>query len=833
MLKKFVIGLAVLACFGKTFAADDVAAWKIAGDKIVTRFAKDVDPAAPLPEYPRPQMVRGDWKNLNGLWDYAITAKDAAQPTNWDGKILVPYPIESALSGVGKTVGSDKRLWYRRTFTVPKEWSGKTILLHFGAVDWETTVIVNGEKVGDVHTGGYTPFTFGSDAKSPGVAAFKVGEENEIVVSVWDPTSDSYQPRGKQINNPHGIWYTPVTGIWQTVWLEAVPKQFVSNFKLTPSLKDGTLQIEAQCIGSPEATRTNAQNASLRNRRNNAGNAAGRANSVNNANGANGAVLKAIATFKNESRTEEKTGSGVSVRASAVASQSAVATPLAFTEGEVAVASLTLPVAPVMPWTPDTPNLYDLTLVLEVNGKVVDEVKSYFAMREISLGKGEDGITRMMLNGKFLFQHGPLDQGWWPDGLYTAPTDEALRYDVEMTKNFGYNTLRKHVKTEPARFYYHCDKLGMLVWQDMPSGDRYIGPNDPDYTRTPESAACYEKEWSEIVAALYNSPCIVAWVPFNEGWGQFDTTRILDWTKELDPTRLVDGPSGWSDRGSGDMHDAHIYRGPGMFPPSEKRATVLGEYGGLGLPVAGHTWVVSDANWGYGGNLKDAEDLVNTYADLNSRLHPLIAEGLSAAIYTQTTDVEVEVNGLMTYDRIPKFDVAAFKKINDALHYAAPTMKVLVPTAREQAAKWRYTTDKPADGWESAGFDTSSWKEGESGFGTERTPNTTVRTTWDNSDIWMQRTFELTDDDVSNAAQLRLNVYHDEDCEIFVNGVLVASPRGYVTDYVAVSMNDAAKAVRPGNNVISIHCHQTGGGQFIDAGVVRIFPAVETGEKVW
>ena len=487
-------------------------------------------------------------------------------------------------------------------------------------------------------------------------------------------------------------------------------------------------------------------------------------------------------------------------------------------------------------WTPDNPFLYNLRVELVRNNKVIDTVNSYFGMREISLGKCEDGFTRIMLNGKFLFQHGLLDQGWWPDGLYTAPTDKALAYDIEVTKQLGFNMLRKHVKVEPARFYYHCDRLGILVWQDMPSGEPtlYIRPDQPDAVRSPESAANYEREWKEIIEFLHNYPSIVVWVPFNEGWGQFDTCRILAWTKELDPTRLVNGPSGWSDRSCGDVHVRHAYRGPGMFPPSEDRATVLGEYGGLGLPIEDHIWLKTDRNWGYGGNLKDKEDLLETYRQLNERLHPMIGKGLSAAVYTQTTDVEVEVNGLMTYDRgVIKVYVEKFKASNEALRFAPATYQTVLPIAKEGATEWSYTTEKPAEGWEKADFDASSWQKGLAGFGTEKTPNTTIGTVWNTDNIWIRKSFELSDADVKDPSSLRLSLYHDEDCVVYCNGTKVLETKGYITDYALFSIANAGAVFKAGTNVLAIHCKQTTGGQYIDAGVSRRIPPKNTDRPIW
>ncbi|MDR0520359.1 MAG: hypothetical protein LBH00_00745, partial [Planctomycetaceae bacterium] len=650
-MKKMALLLTLLVVPALAFAAD----WKIAGDKITTSFAKDVNPDNPLPEYPRPQLVRNAWQNLNGLWDYAITEKGKTAAEKYDGKILVPFAVESALSGVGKTVGKDKTLLYHRTFTVPKngEWKNSRILLHFGAVDWEAAVFVNGKEAGK-HIGGYSPFSFDiTDALKP-------DGEQEITVAVWDPTNEHWQPHGKQVRKPGGIFYTAVTGIWATVWLEPVPATSIESLKLTPNVKEGSLKIETAL--------KNVQD---------------------------GDIIEAKASFKNDRTSRSRSNFSRRTQRNAVVQKGKAGEPL----------TLTIP-RPKL-WTPDEPNLYDLTVSVIRSGKIVDSVDSYFGLREISLGKDEKGITRMLLNGKFVWQHGPLDQGWWPDGLYTAPTDEALAYDLLVTKQLGFNMLRKHVKVEPMRFYYHCDRLGILVWQDMPSGDKHVGNGAAaDHKRSPESAANYEREWKEIIETRYNSPSIIVWVPFNEGWGQFDTCRILDWTKKLDPTRLVDGPSGWTDRGCGDLHDMHMYRGPGMYPPEENRATVLGEYGGLGLSVKGHLWVESDKNWGYGGALKASDELLEKYTDLNRRFQRLIPAGLSAAVYTQTTDCEVEVNGLMTYDRILKVDAKKLKAVNDSLHYVRQS-KIFVPTGETTSSEWAYSTDKPADGWEQTSFDDS------------------------------------------------------------------------------------------------------------------------------
>jgi len=605
------------------------AQWKPAAGPLMTKWAKEVSPENALPEYPRPQMVRRDWLNLNGLWDYAIKAKDAAQPESFDGQILVPFPIESALSGVMKQVGPDNRLWYRRTFETPKghlwDQEGRRVLLHFGAVDWDATVWVNGKEVGN-HKGGYDPFTFDI------TDALKAGGQQEIVLSAYDPTDAGTQPRGKQIRNPHGIWYTAVTGIWQTVWLEPVSPVYIKSIQMTPDIDRAVLRLKVQVGGDVSDPGKYSINAML------AGNPPQKASGL----------------------ADEK--------------------PTGMASGRIDQELEILLKDPQF-WTPDNPRLYDLEIMLgkeesrtstgsrtTVSYGFVDQVTTYFAMRKIALQKDENGTNRLFLNNKPLFQYGPLDQGWWPDGLYTAPTDEALKYDIEVTKRLGMNMARKHVKVEPDRWYYWCDKLGLLVWQDMPSGDRYIGGNDADITRTEESAKQFDLELTRMIDAFRNHPCIVMWVPFNEGWGQFDTPRVVDLVRKLDPTRLVNNASGWTDRGVGDVMDIHVYPGPDAPRIEARRAGVLGEFGGLGLPIPGHTWQ-AEKNWGY-RSYTSSEELTDAYVALIKKLHPLTGRpGLSAAVYTQTTDVEVEVNGLMTYDReIIKMDPARITAANKTLY---------------------------------------------------------------------------------------------------------------------------------------------------------------------
>jgi beta-galactosidase/beta-glucuronidase len=733
--------------------------WQLAKGPLMTRWAKQVSPDNVHPEYPRPQMVRKNWMNLNGLWEYAIRPKDQWQPDKFDGRILVPFPIESALSGVMKPVGEDNRLWYRRTFEAPKGWRGKRILLHFGAVDWDTTVWVNGKEIGS-HRGGYDPFTFDI------TDALKEAGPQELVLSVWDPTNAGYQPRGKQVKRPGGIWYTAVTGIWQTVWLEPVPKTYIWSIRITPDL-DARKFIVDVSFPSPSST---------------------------------------VHLLEPDITVTLKDGDTVVARSKSDA-------------GGDGTRRATVVVKNPRLWSPENPFLYGMEIQVSKDGESIDTVGSYTAMRKIEVRKDNSGINRLFLNNEPLFQFGPLDQGWWPDGLYTAPTDDALKYDIEVLKKIGCNMLRKHVKIEPDRLYYWCDKLGLMVWQDMPSGDKYIGGNDPDIQRSPESARQFEAELKAMVTTFYNHPSIIMWVPYNEGWGQWDTSRIVDMIKKIDPTRLVNNASGWTDRGVGDVHDIHSYPGPASPPTEEKRAAVLGEFGGLGLPVKGHTWQ-DEKNWGY-RSYKTREALTDAYVVLIDNLRSLISDGLCAGVYTQTTDVEIEVNGLMTYDRaMIKMDIEKAAAANKRLYLPPPVVKTIVLTSQREGQSWRYTTSQPGDGWQQKDFDDSAWQKGQGGFGTKGTPGAIVRTEWDSSDIWLRRTFELKDDELS---RLQLLIHHDEDAEVYINGKLITKLQGYTTGYIRTTIGDkASKALKAGSNCLAIHCHQTTGGQYIDAGLVDV-----------
>lgn len=590
-----------------TIILDAQTNWKPAGDKILTNWAAEVNPELPHNEYPRPQMQRNNWINLNGLWDYSIAPMTASAMGAAIGKILVPFAVESALSGVGKSVGKDSILWYKRSLQLKPD-SKKKAILHFGAVDWKCEVFINGKSAG-THTGGYDPFSF--DITS----LLNKNGNQEILVQVWDPTDDGPQPRGKQVKNPHGIWYTPVTGIWQTVWIEQVPLTYITEIRQTPDIDRQLVKVSASAAGWQA-----------------------------------GDVIKVKVVEQGRTVIEKDINP--------------------FVENEIAIANPHL-------WSHNDPFLYDIVYSIYRNGKKTDEVQGYFGMRKISMKKDANGIQKMMLNNDFVFQYGPLDQGWWPDGLYTAPTDAALKFDIEKTKELGFNMIRKHVKVEPARWYYHCDKLGILVWQDMPSGDlgnRWemrpgIYGKATDKDRTAESEKSFRGEWKEIINDLYNFPSIVVWVPFNEAWGQFKTEDIVQSTIQLDPYRLVNAASGGNFTTAGHIFDLHNYPEPLMPDPElygGRQILVLGEFGGLGLPVEGHTWQDKN-NWGY-QSFKNTDELWKRYEEFVNTIPHLIDKGLSAAVYTQTTDVEVETNGLMTYDRkMIKFPIEKIKRLNESL----------------------------------------------------------------------------------------------------------------------------------------------------------------------
>lgn len=603
-MKSIVLGLLFLLCiegFSQT-------------TRLKTPWTDQMNPEAPLQEYPRPQLVREAWQNLNGQWDYAILPKGSLPQSGFAGKITVPFPVESFLSGVQKNVGPDNELWYEKSVDLMLNRKNKRVLIHFGASDWETEVWINGTSVGK-HQGGYDAFSFDITDQLAKATSQK------ITVRVWDPSDSGPQPRGKQVKEPKGIWYTPVTGIWQTVWLETVPESYISSVFSVTDWENSSLAFHPE-IKNPKP----------------------------------GQVVE-ISLLENGS-------------------------PVASAQGETNKPSPIKILAPKA-WSPDSPFLYEVSIKLLEGKKTIEEVKSYAAYRDIRMAKSSDGHQRMFLNGKPLFHFGPLDQGWWPDGLYTAPTDEALLFDLVKTQEMGFNMIRKHVKVEPARWYYHADRLGLLVWQDMPSGDMgnrwEVRPGiireGVEKIRTAESEAIFKTEWTEIINEFRFFPSIVVWVPFNEAWGQFKTTEITELTRTLDSSRLINSASGgnFEMQGTkvvGDILDLHNYPDPVMPDPKifgSENILVLGEYGGLGLPLEGHTWQLKD-NWGY-QSFSNSEDLEARYSALIDDLAKYIPKGLAAAVYTQTTDVEIETNGLMTYDRqIIKIAVEELKKMHLKLY---------------------------------------------------------------------------------------------------------------------------------------------------------------------
>ncbi len=586
--------------------------WSPVSGRIQTRWANDVNPSCPLPEYPRPQLVRENWLNLNGLWEYAVLPRGQEMPDEYHGKILVPFPIESSLSGVGKPLHPTEYLWYRRTFEIPIKWKSQRIILHFGAVDWQTDVWCNGHYLGQ-HQGGYDPFSFEL------TTFLRYGSDNELVVKAYDPTSEGRQERGKQTLKPGFVFYTAVSGIWQTVWLEPLPEVFIQEIKVTPNIEPPRLAVKVSLSDELE---------------------------------------------DHEIQIQLKAAGNILAQANGTAGQ---------------MLTITYPDASL--WSPDNPKLYDLKVTLIHKNQVVDTIDSYCGFREISLQPDEKGIPRIYLNRKPIFQYGPLDQGYWPDGLYTAPTDEALCFDIEFCKSMGLNMIRKHIKVEPARWYYHCDRLGMLVWQDMPCGGKvphtlvlgmgfllnlkirddrryhWFGREDPQVREN------FKLELQAMLQNLYNHPSIVVWVPFNESWGQFNAREIGDLVKAQDPSRLVDVASGWFDQGNGDIYSIHKYVGPTMPRIEKDRAVALSEFGGIGLKVESHLWQ-EEKLFAY-RMVKSNAELTNWYLKLMDKLMILKEKGLVAAIYTEICDVEYEINGYLTYDReVMKMD----KKLISAAH---------------------------------------------------------------------------------------------------------------------------------------------------------------------
>jgi len=576
-----------------------------------SRWADTVDQELPLPDYPRPQLVRPRWVNLNGKWDASVHSPDT-EPVFADS-VLVPFPLGSTLSGFDHILQPDEVLTMRTVFENPFTDPSERLRLHFGAVDWACEVWINDVFVGS-HSGGFDPFHLDI------TDALTNDHTQKLIIAITDPTDTGDQPLGKQALNPFAIQYTAVAGIWQTVWLEPVPASCVEHVFAVTDLSTKSVTVHCELTKGEQGTKAKVT------------------------------VLDAEKIVNQGSESFEN---------------NTVAVGLHFDDLRV--------------WCPSDPFLYSMSIeIIDANGHIVDRVDSYFGAREISCERDHSGHMRLSLNGSPMFHLGLLDQGWWPEGLYTAPTDEALAFDIEASLAMGFNTIRKHVKVEPARWYWHADRLGVLVWQDMPStvfnmiefGSQLKDgstPEEMDWQKIspgndPEG---FRKELEAMIHSLRSFPSIVVWVPFNEAWGQHDTDATLSHVMELDPTRLVDGPSGWTDTGTGHIRDHHLYEHPENFPEHEpERVTVYGEFGGISLHVSGHT--MSEKGWGY-TKAETSDDFLESYASVMNIIAELVPKGLAGAIYTQTTDVESEINGLLTYDRVYKVSPDRIQSVNDSI----------------------------------------------------------------------------------------------------------------------------------------------------------------------
>lgn len=739
--------------------------WSMKQARIMSPWAEKVDPENVLPEYPRPQMVRQNWMNLNGVWDFGQVSDFGYNPEQtFDKKILVPFPMESAISGIMDTAFMDNKgkvFAYNRDIVIPKSMDGQEILLHFGAVDWKCEVYVNGTKVGS-HTGGFDPFYFDiTSALKPGRA------KQNIQVFVQDFQEFGGYPHGKQKINEKVIWYTPTTGIWQTVWIEPVPEVHIEKVEIVPDVDNSKFSLNTVVPNAPAGLKVNATVYD------NGEKVLGMEGMVPNS--------KAISNLKNPKL-----------------------------------------------WSPDSPFLYDIEIELVQDGKVIDKVSSYFGMRKISIGE-LNGHPVFELNNEYCFNFGPLDQGFWPDGIYTAPTDEALRYDLEKIKEYGMNTARKHIKVEPARWYYHCDKMGLLVWQDMPCNG--FGEDGKLLNSDIGIRDNFHDELGRMIESLKHFPSIVMWVVYNEGWGQPDaetSRKGVDVARAHDDTRLVSVASGWHDTEYGDIKDTHWYPAPNMLPnPVNERVSVCGEYGGITLRVPDHRWI-GGSNMQY-TEVQSPDELADRYISFLRSIDIMRMDGLSGAIYTQITDVEDEENGLMTYDRkVNKAGAENVKRMADEarkLYSAAlPVPVVEVAKKSKEPVSWSYImTDGPiADtDWMMPSYNASSWKTGKAGFGHDAKD---VETEWTSSNIYLRRTVDfagLSEKDVKN---LKLFISHDEDAEVYINGVKAASLSGYTTSYILVEISsEALAAIKPGQpNTIAVSCKQTTGGQYIDLGFYKI-----------
>jgi ribosomal protein S17E len=721
--------------------------WAPVPGQIMTSWANDVTPENVWKEYPRPQMVRTDWLNLNGLWDFEITDRDTNKiAINYARKILVPFCVESALSGIKETITGKQQMMYRRYFTVPSNWNQKYLILHFEAVDYETKVWVDGKYVG-MHKGGYDHFQFD-------ITGFLSKEQkHEIKIVVWDPTNEGSQPIGKQalpaIKNV--TKYTATSGIWQTVWLEPINDVAIESIKIIPNIDNATISLQTKLVGATQGTRIKIQ------------------------------------AFDQ----------GKEIASSVAA------------DDELVSLQLNQPKL----WSPTNPFLYDLKLSLVKDGKVVDEVSSYFGMRKISMGRDHEGYMRILLNNAIIYQLGPLDQGYWPDGILTPASDQALRYDIAYLKKIGANMDRMHMKVQPERWYYHCDQLGILVWQDMVSPTKFID------TKSNLNSSDFELEHNITVDQLYNHPSIIQWVLFNESWGQYDTERLTAALKAKDPTRLVINASGWHDKKVGDIRDFHdytIHPAIALVTKNDDRAMVLGEAGGFDLLIPGHLWTPDlktetklKTDWTIDfkkGVVKSADELIEKYTILLDDLFQLKKYGLNAVVYTQISDVEDEISGWMTYDRkVSKLPDTTFAALHQQFFKPTITGKYILPLSMNTAQQWNYRFTAPSNDW-IKNTTIADFKLGEAPFGIESNNAHKVNTTWNTNSLFLNKEFTLT----ALPSKLSLVACNTGITDVYINGAYVMQFNNFLKNDPEVKISESLlsdkgmKLLKVGVNQLSL-----------------------------
>jgi len=721
--------------------------WAPVPGQIMTNWANDVTPENVWKEYPRPQMVRTDWLNLNGLWDFEITERDTNKiAINYARKILVPFCVESALSGIKETITGKQQMIYRRFFSIPSHWNQKHLILHFEAVDYEAKVWVDGKYVG-IHKGGYDHFQFD-------IAGFlNKDEKHEIKLVVWDPTNEGSQPIGKQalpaIRNR--TKYTATSGIWQTVWLEPINALAIESIKIIPNIDNATISLQTKIVGATQGARIKIQ-----------------------AFDQGKEIASSIAAI-----------------------------------GEPVSLQLNQPKL----WSPTNPFLYDLKLSLINDRKVVDEVSSYFGMRKISMGRDKEGYMRILLNNEIIYQLGPLDQGYWPDGLLTPASDQALRYDIAYLKKIGANMDRMHMKVQPERWYYHCDQLGILVWQDMVSPTKFID------TKSNLNPSDFELEHNLSVDQLYNHPSIIQWVLFNESWGQYDTERLTAALKAKDPTRLVINASGWHDKKVGDIRDFHdytIHPAVALVNKNDNRAMVLGEAGGIDLLIPGHLWTPDlkggtkiKTDWSIDfkkGIVKSSDELIEKYKILLDDLFQLKKYGLNAVVYTQISDVEDEISGWMTYDRkVSKLPETTFAALHQQFFKPTMTGKFILPLSMNEPQQWNYSFTAPSNDWIKNTM-LSDFKTGMAPFGIESNNVHKVNTTWNTNSLFLNKEFTLS----SVPSKLSLIACNTGITEVYINGAYVMQFNNFLKNDPEVKISEtilsdeAMKLLKVGVNQLSL-----------------------------